>query len=158
LWVLAVERDTLWLDTSSSLYRIAVGVASGSFVGLLLGMNMALFPGMRALLLPFIEKVSNIPPMGFIAILIILVGIGDTSKIILIFLGIVFTITRDMYLQTTQDVPKELLIKARTLGASQLSYVYQIALPIVMPRLIETTRISLGAAWVYLLSSEALAA
>lgn len=157
LWTLAVVRDTLWIDTYASLYRILIGTTLASTAGLLFGMNMALFPTMRAMFLPFIKAVSNIPPMGFIAIIIILSGIGDFSKILLIFLGVVSVITLDMYLATSA-LATERLIKSRTLGASQLGYVYTIALPMVLPRLIETTRLSLGAAWVYLISSESLAA
>jgi NitT/TauT family transport system permease protein len=157
IWSFAVESDRLWLDTFVSLYRLGIGVILAAIVGLWLGVNMALFPGMRRILLSFIEDVSSIPPMGFIAIIMILAGIGDVSKILLIFLGIVFAITRDMYLETS-GLAKELLDKACTIGASPVAYVYRIALPLVMPRLLETVRISLGSAWVYLIASESLSA
>lgn len=84
-------------------------------------------------------------------------GIDDTAKITLIFLGVVFFITRDIY-ATTREIPQELLVKARTLGASELALVYRVVLPMVMPRLFETVRQSLGVAWWALIAGEGIAA
>jgi NitT/TauT family transport system permease protein len=95
--------------------------------------------------------------MALLPILLIVVGIGDAAKITLIFLGVVFFITRDIY-ATTKEIPQELLVKARTLGASELALVYRVVLPMVIPRLFESVRQSLGVAWWALIASEGIAA
>jgi NitT/TauT family transport system permease protein len=65
-------------------------------------------------------------------------------------------ITRDIYL-ATRKLPGEQITKALTLGAGQLDILYRIVLPQVLPRLIDTLRLSLGAAWLFLIAAEAIA-
>lgn len=64
--------------------------------------------------------------------------------------------TRSVYAATRQ-IPPEQITKALTLGASQLQVVYRVILPQVMPRLLDAVRISLGAAWLFLIAAEAIA-
>ncbi len=163
IWQLAFTEDPrthtylLWSDTAASLYRFAAGLVLAAAVGLLLGMNIALFPALQYILLPGVVALSFVPMMALLPILLIVVGIDDTAKITLIFLGVVFFITRDIY-ATTREIPQELLVKARTLGASELALVYRVVLPMVMPRLFETVRQSLGVAWWALIAGEGIAA
>jgi NitT/TauT family transport system permease protein len=89
-------------------------------------------------------------------ILFISLGINEVGKIALIFIGTFPAMTRDIYL-ATRDLPGEQLTKTMTLGGSQLGYVYRIALPQVMPRAIDTLRLTLGAAWLFLIAAEAIA-
>lgn len=146
----------LWADTFASLCRFGTGILLAAAVGLFLGLNMALFPGMRLIALPFVTSLSIIPTLALLPILLIVFGIGDLAKVALIFLGLTFYIGRDMY-TTTREIPKELLVKAQTLGASELALAYRIGLPLVMPRLIDAVRQSLGPAWLFLIASESIA-
>lgn len=143
-------------DTISSLKRIIVGLVSAAAVGLFLGLNMGLLPAAGAGLLPAVTFLSIIPPLAILPILFILFGVDELGKIMLIFLGSVFIITRDIYNQT-QKVPEEQIVKALTLGASQFEVVYGVILPQMMPRLIVTVRLCMGAAWLFLIASEAIA-
>jgi NitT/TauT family transport system permease protein len=54
-------------------------------------------------------------------------------------------------------IPEEQIVKAQTLGASTWLVALQVALPQAMPRLIDSLRFSLGPAWVFLISAEAIA-
>jgi NitT/TauT family transport system permease protein len=163
IWELAFTQDPrthtylLWSDTAASLYRFVTGLVLAAVVGLLLGMNVALFPALQYILLPGVVAFSFVPMMALLPILLIVVGIDDAAKITLIFLSVVFFITRDIY-ATTREIPQELLVKARTLGASELALVYRVVLPMVMPRLFEAVRQSLGVAWWALIASEGVAA
>lgn len=152
------RKDTYLMltDTLSSLKRLCLGVGAASLVGLFLGVNMGVFPGLRVFLLPFTRFVAIIPPLALLPILFISFGVDELGKIVLIFWGTVFVITRDMVL-TTQNIHKEQIIKALTLGASQLQIVYHIVMPQILPRLLETLRLSLGAAWLFLIAAEAIA-
>jgi NitT/TauT family transport system permease protein len=163
IWDLGFTQDPrshtypLWVDTAASLYRFATGVVLAAALGLLLGLNIAMFPALQHILLPGVVALSFVPMMALLPILLIVVGIGDAAKITLIFLGVVFFITRDIY-ATTKEIPQELLVKARTLGASELALVYRVVLPMVIPRLFESVRQSLGVAWWALIASEGIAA
>src|SRR3989344_8890133 len=152
-----LEQSDLANDTLASLVRLLSGVALSSSAGLLVGVNMALFPGMRLVALNFVTFCSNIPAVTLIPLILIVFGTGDTSKVTLIFVGTVFFITRDTFLATCA-VPREQMVKACTLGASQLEVVYEVIMPQVLPRLIDSTRIALGAAWIFLITAEAIAA
>lgn len=143
-------------DTIASLKRLMVGVGCAAAVGLMVGLNVGLFPALRVLLLPAITFVSIIPPLALLPILFIVFGVDELSKIVLIFIGVAPAITRDLYL-TTSQIPTEQITKALTLGASTLGVVYQVILPQILPRLIEAVRLSLGAAWLFLIASEAIA-
>ena len=162
-WTMATQPDlrtghiVLWSDTFASLVRLWQGVIGGAVVGGLLGINTALFPGMRASFRPFITCLSIIPPLTILPILFIVFGTGEEVKVILIFIGTVFIITRDILL-ATMALPIEQVTKALTLGASQLAVVYRIVLPQIMPRLINTTRLTLGAAWLFLIAAEMISA
>jgi NitT/TauT family transport system permease protein len=143
-------------DTKASLERLLTGVTVAAVAGLLLGINMGLFPGMSAGLAPFITFISMVPPLAILPILFIALGVDELAKISLIFLGTFPMITRDIYL-ATRKLPGEQITKALTLGASQLDILYRIVLPQVLPRLIDTVRLSLGAAWLFLIAAEAIA-
>jgi NitT/TauT family transport system permease protein len=143
-------------DTGASLKRLLTGMALGAGVGLLLGLNMGLFPGMSSTFAPFVTVVSMVPPLAILPILFIALGVDELAKVALIFLGTFPIITRDIYL-ATRKLPRQQLTKALTLGASQLAITYRIVLPQIVPRLIDTVRLSLGAAWLFLIAGEAIA-
>jgi NitT/TauT family transport system permease protein len=143
-------------DTKVSLGRLLTGVTLAAVVGLLLGLNMGLFPGFSTGLTPFVTFLAMVPPLSILPILFIALGVDELAKVSLIFLGTFPVITRDIYL-ATRKLPGEQLTKALTLGASQLAIAYRIVLPQILPRLIDTVRLSLGAAWLFLIAAEAIA-
>ena len=146
----------LWKDTLSSLQRIGLGVSIATVLALMIGLNMGLFPGFSASLLSFITFVSMIPPLAILPILFIAFGVDELGKVMLIIIGTFPIITRDVYM-ATRKTPREQIVKALTLGASQLAVVYKIVLPQIMPRLLSAVRLSLGAAWLFLIAAEAIA-
>ena len=160
---LALEPDRrsgeklLWLDTRASLRRLALGVSAGALAGLFVGLNLGLLPGPAALLQPFLTAVSIIPPLAVLPILFIAFGVDELSKVVLIFVGTFPVIARDI-MTAARRTPDEQVVKALTLGASQVEVVYRIVLPQLLPALIETVRLTLGGAWLYLIASEAIAA
>ncbi len=145
----------LWADTYSSLKRLLTGVALAALTGLLLGLNLGLFPVLSQTFLPFITMLSMVPPLAILPILFIAFGVGELGKILLIYIGTFPLITRDVYMATKQ-FPIEKIIKALTLGASNMAIVYKIVMPVVLPRLIASIRLVLGAAWLFLIASEAI--
>ena len=144
-------------DTLSSLKRLAMGVTLAAAVALWLGLNMGLFPGLRELSLSFVTFISMVPPLAILPILFITFGVDELAKVMLIFIGIFPILTRDIFL-AVRRIPREQVTKALTLGASHLSLTYRIVLPQIWPRLIEALRLSLGAAWLFLIAAEAIAA
>lgn len=148
---------TLLEDTKASLARLGIGMLSAALLACWLGLNMGLFRFTENLLLAFITMLAMIPPMAILPVLFIVFGLGELGKIALIFIGAFPVITRDIYLNVKQ-IPKEQIVKAMTLGASNLAIAYKIVLPQMLPRLIQVVRLTLGAAWLFLIAAEAIAA
>lgn len=151
------EKYLLLDDTLSTLKRLGIGILISSVVGFLLGLNMGIFPGVRNLLLPFVTFISNVPPLAILPILFIIMGQGDFAKIMLIAIGTFTPIARDICFTVTK-IPKEMITKAETLGASQVGVTYRVIMPQIMPRLLEDIRLQLGAAWLFLIAAEAVSA
>lgn len=151
-------KHLLWNDTVTSLQRMGIGLGLATICGLLVGINLAMVPLAGATLNPFIIFLSIIPPLSILPILFVIFG-GDTEegKIALIFIGTFFLIARDIQL-AVEKIPRERVIKALTLGASQFQVIYQIVLPQVFPRLLDAIRNNIGPAWLFLLAAEAIAA
>ncbi|WP_017443964.1 ABC transporter permease [Gayadomonas joobiniege] len=146
-----------WQDTSASLSRILTGIAISALAGLLVGLLTGILPTVRAGFSPLVTVISLIPPMAILPILFITFGLGELSKMMLVIIGTAPVIMRDIQAHVEQ-LPSEQLIKAQTLGASTWLVTLRIILPQIMPRLIASVRLSLGAAWLFLIAAEAIAA
>lgn len=146
----------LWSDTGASLTRLGLGVGVAALFGFFLGLNMGLLPGIRGLCLPFLTFVANIPPLAILPILFITFGVDQLGKVMLIIIGTFPIIARDIYLETSR-VPRNVVVKALTLGASHSGVIYRVIMPQILPRLVDTVRLVLGAAWLFLIASEAIA-
>ena len=149
-------RILFWHDTWASLKRLALGIGISASVGLLFGLLIGLLPLMRSFLAQFVAVLSMIPPLAVLPILFIVFGLGELSKVVLIVIGTLPFLIRDLS-QRVIEVPKELLVKAQTLGASSWVIAIRVALPQIMPRLIQAVRLSLGPAWLFLIAAEAIA-
>ena len=149
-------RILFWHDTWASLKRLALGIGISASVGLLFGLLIGLLPLMRSFLAQFVAVLSMIPPLALLPILFIVFGLGELSKVVLIVIGTLPFLIRDLS-QRVIEVQKELLVKAQTLGASSWVIAVRVALPQIMPRLIQAVRLSLGPAWLFLIAAEAIA-
>jgi NitT/TauT family transport system permease protein len=118
---------------------------------------MGLRPVLKDLFGDFLTFLSMVPPLAVLPILFIALGVDELAKVSLIFLGVFPVVARDMLL-TVEKIPREQITKAVTLGASKWSVIYRIVMPQVMPRLIDNIRLALGAAWLFLIAAEAIAA
>jgi len=147
---------TAYVDTVASLYRLFMGVGIATLVTLFLGIALGVVPLVRAALGPIITIIAVIPPLAVLPILFIALGLGEASKIALIAIGIAPFMVRDLAAHVA-GLPAEQFIKAQTLGASTWQLTLRVALPQALPRLIDSLRLSMGPAWVFLISAEAIA-
>jgi NitT/TauT family transport system permease protein len=149
-------RILLWHDTASSLRRLAIGVVLSAFFATLSGLLIGLLPYIRTTLASFVAVISMIPPLALLPILFIMFGLGELSKVVLIVVGILPFMIRDLS-GRVMEIPREQIVKAETLGASTWVIILRVGLPQLMPRLIQAVRLSLGPAWLFLIAAEAIA-
>ncbi len=144
-----------WSDTWASLKRIGSALLISAGLGLVLSLAIGVVPRVRALLLPLLSTVAMIPPLAVLPILFIILGLEETAKITLIVIGILPCMARDLSLRIA-ELPEEQLVKAQTLGASTWQLVLRVVLPQTLPRLIDSLRLNMGAAWLFLIAAEAM--
>ncbi len=145
-----------WTDTLASLERLALGVGTGAFFGLVIGLLAGLLPLMRSVLSPSLAALAMVPPLALLPILFITLGLDELSKVVLIAIGVGPFIARDLEARI-REMPVEELIKAQTLGAGTWLTLWRVVLPQMLPRLLDAMRLSLGAAWLFLIAAEAIA-
>lgn len=145
-----------WADTFASLQRLGLGLGLSTLSALLVGLLLGVLPPVRATFGPLVTRIAVIPPIALLPILFIALGLGEAAKVALIVIGIAPVMIRDIAAHVGA-LPREQLIKAQTLGASSWQIMIRVALPQAMPRLIQAVRLSLGPAWVFLISAEAVA-
>ncbi len=145
----------LLVDTLASLGRLGASLAIAAGIALLLGMLVGMFPYFRAVFAPFIAVVSMVPPLALLPILFIVMGLGETSKITLIVIGITPIIIRDLAFRV-MDLPHEQMVKAQTLGGSSWQIALRVVLPQTLPRLLTCLKLQLGPAWLFLIAAEAI--
>ena len=146
-----------WADTGASLKRLAIGMGVATAIALVLGLLIGLLPVGNAMFAPMTAVLSMIPPMAILPILFIVFGLGELSKVVLIIVGVAPCLMRDLIF-TVGNLPREQLVKAQSLGASTWQVLIRVALPQALPRLIESLRLSLGPAFLFLISAEAISA
>jgi NitT/TauT family transport system permease protein len=106
-----------------------------------------------AFLLPAHEFIRYIPVPAFVPLIAALMGIGDATKVSLIFIGTYFQVLF-LYIVDLKMVPEEIEQSARTLGVGGARMITQVTLPAALPRLIDTSRVTFAWAWSYLLVAE----
>lgn len=146
----------LWADTEASLKRLATGLAVSAGLALVVGILLGTLPYFRALAGPIVAAISMVPPMAILPILFIVFGLGELSKVVLIVIGTAPVMIRDMA-QRVLDMPREQFIKLQTLGGNSWHLMLRVVLPQLLPRLLAALRLSLGAAWLFLIAAEAIA-
>ena len=146
----------LWDDTLSSLRRLGIGLAVSAVIALVAAIATGALPLVDATLSPFVTAVSMVPPLAVLPILFIVFGLDELSKVVLIVVGITPMIVRDLHARA-REIPGELKIKAQTLGATSWTLILRLVVPQLLPRLIVAMRLSLGAAWLFLIAAEAIA-
>jgi len=144
-------------DTSASLQRLGLGILISAVLAMLIGIPLGFIPFVRAGFSPFVAAFSMVPPMAILPILFIVFGMGEFAKVGLIVIGVTPLIIRDLQ-QRVSEIPAEQLIKAQTLGGSTWTIVIRVILPQIFPRLFDSVRLTLGTAWIFLISAEAIAA
>ncbi|MFD6401300.1 ABC transporter permease [Nocardia sp. NPDC060249] len=152
-FVVGEQNYYLWEHLLASLQRIAIGVGAAIVVGPLVGFVMGMVAPVRWVTEPILNFLRALPPLGYIGLLIVWFGIGDTAKIWLLFLAAfppIVIATLDGVLGVKQDY----LNAARSLGAGRAQVVSLVVLPATLPNVISGIRIATAFAWTTVVAAE----
>jgi taurine transport system permease protein len=151
------RNTTLQEHIWASLVRILWGFGLGCIVGIPLGFAMGLSNVLRGIFDPIVEFFRPIPPLAFIPLVILWVGIGEESKVLLLFLAALWI----MAIAARSGVLSVKLCKvhaAYSLGASKWQILRYVILPNALPEIFIGMRVALGVCWGTLVAAELLGA
>ena len=148
---------TLWQHLGASLARILVALLAAVIIGIPVGIAMGLSPTVRGILDPLIELYRPVPPLAYLPLMVIWFGIGETSKILLIYLAIFAPVAMSA-LAGAISAQQVRIRAARSLGASRAQVLWLVILPGALPEILTGLRIGLGVGWSTLVAAELIAA
>ncbi|EMM3425407.1 taurine ABC transporter permease TauC [Klebsiella aerogenes] len=148
---------TLWQHLAASLTRIAIALVLAAIVGVPVGIAMGLSPTVRGILDPLIELYRPVPPLAWLPLVIIWFGIGETPKILLIYLAIFAPVVMST-LAGVKSAQQVRVRAAQSLGASRAQVLWLVILPGALPEILTGLRIGLGVGWSTLVAAELIAA
>jgi NitT/TauT family transport system permease protein len=151
-----LSHSMLWKDTSSSGKRFFISLAL-LVPAILLGLHMGLFPHVEKFFLRFVLFFDKIVALSLLPILFIIFGIDEWSKIMLIVIGVAPTLALDTY-QMVKGLPREQIVKAFTLGATDVDVAYRVVLKQLLPQIINSLRLNLKPMMLFLFAGEMIAA
>ncbi|MGE5772243.1 MAG: ABC transporter permease [Hyphomicrobiales bacterium] len=144
-------------DVAISMVRVAVGFATGSLAGVVLGVLVGRIRLLHELLDPIIELLRYLSPTAMIPIAVIWFGIGELSKYFLIFWGTFFIVL----INTTAGVWRAPVARQRAaqcLGASQLQIFVLVVVPSAVPYIVTGMRVAMASSFMSIIPAEILAA
>jgi NitT/TauT family transport system permease protein len=155
-WAWLSEGELLQ-DAGISTLRVTAGFLTSAVMALPLGLLIGAYKPVRAFFEPLLEFARYLPAVAFVPVVLLWTGIGEASKITVIWIGTFF----QMVIMLSEDVarvPLPQVEAARTLGASGREVVLLVLFRSAMPAMFDTLRITLGWAWTYLVVAELVAA
>ena len=148
---------TLLEHVSTSVARVFGALALACVTAIPIGLAMGMSRIMRGVFDPPIEFYRPVPPLAYLPLMIVWFGIGELSKVLLIFLAIFAPVaigTRS----GVRSAAIEQIHAAYSLGASRWQVLWQVILPAALPEIITSVRIGMGVGWTTLVAAEMVAA
>lgn len=148
-----LQTGELQKNLSISLYRATVGFLLGGSIGFVLGVLNGTSKVSRLLLDSTVQMLRNIPHLSLIPLLILFMGIGETSKITLVAIGCLFPVYINTYHGITSIDPG-LMEMGRSYGMSRAKLFTKIIFPSALPTILVGVRYALGVMWTTLIVAE----
>lgn len=149
--------ESLMADIWISTYRVFAGFLLSAILAIPLGVLIGTYQPMKAMFEPLMDLIRYMPAVAFIPLVMLWVGIEESSKIAIIFIGTFF----QMVLMVAEDirrVPNNQIEAAQTMGANSNEIVSLVIIQSAKPALLDTLRVTMGWAWTYLVVAELVAA
>ena len=152
-FIVPIGRFTMPRHILFSLERMLIGFSIASLLGIIVGVGMGTSRLFRAIVRPVFEMLRPIPPIAWIPLAILWLGIGETTKWFIIFIGSFTNVTLNSFAGAVQVEPT-LIGAARMLGANERQIFFKIILPSATPNIFSGLQIGLSTAWMSVLAAE----
>jgi taurine transport system permease protein len=154
---LTLANGELLIDVLVSARRVFAGFALAALIAVPLGIAMGVWRPAKAIMDPFVSLLRPLPSITWIPLTILWLGIGETQKIAIVFLGSWIYILLYTF-ESTRRVDPLLVRAARNLGASDVVVMREVILPGALPGIIAGLKVTLGISWSCVLTAEMIAA
>jgi NitT/TauT family transport system permease protein len=152
-----IASGALALHLRDSLFRIAAGWSLGSLAGFVAGLAIGLFSLARSAGIPFVSALFPIPKIALLPLMILWFGIGESSKVATIALGVFFPTTIAVY-AAVDSVPRNLVRMAQSFGVPPAAILAKVVLPGAWPAILAGFRITASIALILVVSAEMIGA
>ncbi len=153
-WLMEDELLThMWI----SMYRVTAGFLLSALLAIPLGLWIGSFRPVQALFEPLTDFVRYMPAVAFVPLVMIWVGIEESAKIAIIFIGTFFQMVL-MVAEDVRRVPMAQIEAAQTMGATRGEIMQLVIFQSAKPAILDTLRVTMGWAWTYLVVAELVAA
>jgi taurine transport system permease protein len=152
-----LDSHSLWVHFLWSMYRVFLAFFLAALIGIPVGIAMGVSRIARGIFDPPIEFYRPLPPLAYLPLMIVWFGIGELSKILLLFLAI-FAPVALAARAGVKSAGQEQIQAARSMGASTLQVVRHVIIPSAMPEILVGLRIGMGVGWTTLVAAEMVAA
>ncbi len=156
LWEMLASGELL-RHLGASMWRIAAGFVIGVVPAILLGLWMGLSRPVRAIVDPLIGAIYPIPKIAILPLLMVLLGIGEASKVAVVAISAFFPVIVNTYAGVT-TVERIYLDVARSFGASRALVFRRVVFPGALPVIFAGIRLALGVCLIVIVSAEFVAA
>src|SRR5215213_1811799 len=143
-------------DIGISMARVWVAFLASAVIAIPLGILMSSYRAVGAATEPVIDFVRYLPVPALVPLTLIWLGIGEGSKIALLWIGTFFQLVL-LVADDARRVPKEFIETGRTLGAGDRPLMTDVLVPAMLPNMVDSLRITLGWCWTYLIVAEIVA-
>jgi sulfonate transport system permease protein len=155
-WAMVVSGE-LTTHVIATMTRVLIGFGIGAGAGSVLGVATGASAWLRHLLDPSVQAIRSIPPLGWVPLFILWMGIFETPKLALIGLGVFFPVYLGL-LSAIQGVDRKLVEVGRVFGLSRLRIALHITWPAVLPTWIASLRAGLGLGFMFVVAAELMGA
>ena len=152
-----ISRGILAEDFISSMISVLAGFALGFVTAVPVAFLMAWYLPVRNILEPWIQFIRNIPPLAYVPLVVIAVGVGRKPQIIVIWLATFLIMTVTIY-QGVRNVDETLLKAARVLGAKDKDLFIKVVFPATTPFILTAVRLGVSVALTTLIAAESTGA
>ncbi len=157
VWNEGFTNTTFLEHVGVSAARVFGAFLLACLVGIPLGLAMGMSPFIRGVFDPPLEFYRPIPPLAYLPLMIIWFGIGETSKVLLIFLSVLAPVALGAR-SGVKSAAIEQIHAAYSFGASRWQVMSQVILPSALPEILTAMRIGIGFGWTTLVAAEMVAA
>jgi NitT/TauT family transport system permease protein len=156
-WLHLLGSGEIVTNGFDSLYRVGLGLLLAVVVGTGAGFFMATSRLANVFVGPLVRLLYPMPKSALIPVMVLWLGFGDASKIVLIFLGCLLPVAISAF-NGARGADQTLIWSASSLGANRFQVVREVVFPSALPELLNGIRVALATSFILLVSSELIAA